>query len=254
MRFVPLSIRGLLAAGLLVVTGCTAATPAVPTNPPPTNRPPTAAAALAPSPAPKPASPAPSPSPSPALSPNPSPSAVASASPAPPVNASLLFSGTPTPSFTLQSSAFTNAGNLPTQFSCDDPSGGQTPPLSWTGAPATARAFALVDQDPDAGGGGTAFTHWVVYNLPSSVTQLDAGLPASPTLPNGGMQGQNGRRVVGYQGACPPAGSPPHHYTFQLFALDGPLPLQPGASIVDLQTAMRGHIVAQTELVALFGH
>ncbi|HEX8969166.1 MAG TPA: YbhB/YbcL family Raf kinase inhibitor-like protein, partial [Chloroflexota bacterium] len=101
----------------------------------------------------------------------------------------------------MQSTAFTAGGNLPTQFSCDDPSGGQSPPLSWSGAPASARAFALVDQDPDAGGGGTAFTHWVVYNIPASVSQLEAGGAAQPTLPNGALQGQNGRRVVAYQGA-----------------------------------------------------
>jgi Raf kinase inhibitor-like YbhB/YbcL family protein len=165
-----------------------------------------------------------------------------------------LFSGTPTPNFTLQSSAFAASGNLPKEFSCDDPSGGQTPPLSWSGAPTTARAFALVDQDPDAGGGGTAFTHWVLYNIPATVTSLEANQPAQPTLPDGALQGQNGRRVVGYMGACPPAGAAPHHYTFQLYALDGTLPLPPGASIIELQQALTGHIVAQTELVALFGH
>jgi Raf kinase inhibitor-like YbhB/YbcL family protein len=168
------------------------------------------------------------------------------------VSVPLLFTGAPTAGFTLQSSAFTAGGDLPKQFSCDDPSGGQSPPLSWSGAPATARAFVLVDQDPDTG--ATAFTHWLVYNIPSSVTQVDAAQPAQPTLPNGGLQGQNGRRVVGYMGACPPAGAPPHHYTFQLFALDGPLALQAGATISEVQPALAGHIVGQTELVALFGH
>jgi Raf kinase inhibitor-like YbhB/YbcL family protein len=126
--------------------------------------------------------------------------------------------------------------------------------LSWSGAPASARGYALVDQDPDAGGGGTAFTHWVVYNIPASVTSLEANQPAQPTLSNGAMQGQNGRRVVGYMGACPPAGAPPHHYTFQLYALDSTLALPPGGTVLDLQAAMQGHIVAQTELIALFGH
>src|SRR5437868_3821348 len=133
-----------------------------------------------------------------AASPAASPGAAASPSPAPPVNIAVLFQGSPTAGFTLTSSAFTAGGDLPRQFSCDDPSGGLTPPLSWSGAPANARAFALVDQDPDAGGGGTAFTHWVLYNIPATVTQLDQGLPAQPTLPNGALQGQNGRRVTGY--------------------------------------------------------
>src|SRR5207247_8105905 len=102
--------------------------------------------------------------------------------------------------------------------------------------------------------GGAAFTHWVVFNIPSTVTDLDAGQPAQNPLPSGALQGLNGRRVAAYQGACPPTGSPPHHYTFQLFALDGPLPLQGGASIVELQSAMSGHIVGQSQLVVLFGH
>jgi Raf kinase inhibitor-like YbhB/YbcL family protein len=70
---------------------------------------------------------------------------------------------------------------------------------------------------------------------------------------NGGMQGLNGRGQVGYLGACPPPGAPAHHYTFQLFALDATLPLQPGATISDVRTALNGHVVAQTQLVALFG-
>jgi Raf kinase inhibitor-like YbhB/YbcL family protein len=165
------------------------------------------------------------------------------------------MSGPPTAGFTLQSSAFTAGGNLPTEFSCDAPGGGQSPPLSWSGAPATAKAFALVDQDPGAGAGGAAFTHWVIYNIPASVTQLDAGQPAQEApLANGALQGQNGRRVVGYMGACPPAGGAPHHYTFQLWALDGPLTLPAGATVIALQQAMTGHTVGQTQLVALFGH
>lgn len=113
----------------------------------------------------------------------------------------------------------------------------------------------MVDQDADGNvGGGALVTHWVVYNIPSTVTQLDQGLPPQPTLSNGAMQGLNVRRAIGYMPVCPPAGAPAHHYTFQLYALDGTLPLQPGASIIDLQNAMRGHVVGQTELVALFGH
>jgi Raf kinase inhibitor-like YbhB/YbcL family protein len=241
-----------------LITGCSVAAP---TGSAPASAP--APTVAAPSPAANPASPVASP----AVAPSPSqaasraaspaaslPSVAGSPSPGAAVNAGLLFTGPPTSGFVLQSSAFANGGELPKQFSCDDPSGGQTPPLSWSGAPASARAYALIDQDPDAGGQGSAFTHWLVYNIPANVTQLDAAQPALPTLPNGALQGQNGRRVVGYMGACPPAGAPPHHYTFQLFALDGQLALQPGAAISELQIALNGHIVGQTELVALFGH
>jgi Raf kinase inhibitor-like YbhB/YbcL family protein len=110
----------------------------------------------------------------------------------------------------------------------------------------------MAEQDPDIPP-PNAVTHWLTYNIPSSVTQLDPGQTAAETLPNGAMQGLNSRRTLGYLGACPPVGSSPHHYTFQLFALDGTLPLQAGATIVDVQRAMTGHIVGQTQLVALFG-
>ncbi|HTD79459.1 MAG TPA: YbhB/YbcL family Raf kinase inhibitor-like protein [Chloroflexota bacterium] len=165
----------------------------------------------------------------------------------------LLAVGTPTPGFNLTSSAFTNNANLPTEFSCAASNGGVSPPLAWSGAPSSARAFALVDQDPDVAPPQGPFTHWVTYNIPATVTSFDQALPTTPTLPNGAMQGLNGRGQVGYLGACPPPGAPAHHYTFQIFALDGTLPLQPGASIGALRDALNGHVVAQTQLVALFG-
>src|SRR5258708_560183 len=182
------SLVYVLLTSIVLIAGCspTAPTAAVPTNPP---LPPTVPSALA----------------------------AASPSAGPAVNAPLIASGPPTAGFVLQSSAFTPGGNLPTQYSCDAPGGGHSPPLSWSGAPAASRSFALVDQDPDAGGGGSAFTHWVVFNIPPSVTQLDTGLPAGDSLPNGALQGQNGRRVTAYQGACPPAGGPRPHCTFPLF-------------------------------------
>ena len=185
------------------------------------------------------------------------PSPVAAASPTPPagpvVNAPLLLSGPLTPGFTLHSSAFDDGGTLPAEYSCDGPGGGKSPPLNWTGTPSGTRAFALVDQDPDAGGGGSAFTHWVIFNLPGNVDAARSW-PAGwgDVLPNGGLQGQNGRRIVGYQGACPPAGSPPHHYTFQLWALSAPrVAHRHHRRPAD---GLSGTVVGQTQLVALFGH
>jgi Raf kinase inhibitor-like YbhB/YbcL family protein len=240
------SVTALLVAMVLLSTGCGGTpTPSAPA----TARPATSETAVG-APSAKPGAAKPSAaagSPVAAVSPVPSPSA------GPAVNAPLLLAGPLTAGFVLQSSAFTDGGTLPSEYSCDGPGGGQSPPLSWTGAPPNTRAFALVDQDPDAGGGGNAFTHWVVFNIPADVGQLDAGRPVGDVLPNGALQGQNGRRIVGYQGACPPAGSAPHHYTFQLWALSAPLALPIGAAIVDLQRALPGNVVGQTQLVAVFG-
>jgi Raf kinase inhibitor-like YbhB/YbcL family protein len=142
-------------------------------------------------------------------------------------------------------------------FTCVAPGGGTSPQLSWSGAPTTTQAYALVEQDADT---ATPNTHWLVYNIPASVTQLERGQPEEvATLPNGALQGQDHAQgieatfaLIGYEGACPPPGAAAHHYTFQLFALDGMLPLQPASSITALKAAMAGHIVGQTELVAPF--
>jgi Raf kinase inhibitor-like YbhB/YbcL family protein len=246
VRFAMVTTTAMLVTTVLLIVGCGTPAASGPTNAP------AASPAAASSPSAKPAA-SPSAKPSQAASPGPSP--VAAATPAgPAVNGPLLLSGPLTAGFELQSLAFMDGGDLPSQYSCDAPGGGQSPPLSWTGAPSSTRAFALVDQDPDAGSGGNAFTHWVVFNIPANITQFEAGMPTGDVLPNGALQGQNGRRVVAYMGACPPAGSAPHHYTFQLWALNAPLALPIGATILDLQRAMTNNIVGQTKLVALFAH
>ena len=134
------------------------------------------------------------------------------------------------------------------------PGGGKSPPLNWTGRPRAPAPWRSSIRIPTLGLAAPAFTHWVVFNIPANTTQFEAGMPAGDVLPNGALQGQNGRRVVAYQGACPPAGSPPHHYTFQLWALSAPLALPIGATIVDLQRALTNTVVGQTKLVALFAH
>ena len=256
----------LLIAAMLVMAGCSSAAPATPTSPPVSSPPTQAAAKPAASPV---ASPSPSavaaakPAASPAASIVPSPSAAAAAaSPSPavdnsPYQSAVLFNGSPTAGFTLQSTDISAGNTIPTMFTCVAPGGGTSPQLSWSGAPASTQSYVLVEQDPDT---PTPNTHWLVYNIPATVTQLAQGQPEEqPSLANGAMQGQDHAQgifaafaLIGYEGACPPQGAGPHHYTFQLFALDQMLPLQPGANINQLKAAMAGHMVGQTELVAPF--
>jgi Raf kinase inhibitor-like YbhB/YbcL family protein len=162
------------------------------------------------------------------------------------------MTGASTPEFVLTSDTFEDGGDLPTVNSCDGPNGGESPALTWTGAPNGTRGYVLALQDPDAGAPNT-ITHWIVYNIPATVTEIPANQPMTPTLANGAMQGQNARRTVGYIGSCPPPGTPAHHYTFQVLAVDGPLAVAPGASIVDVAAALNGHVVGATKLVANFG-
>jgi Raf kinase inhibitor-like YbhB/YbcL family protein len=151
--------------------------------------------------------------------------------------------------FALQSTAFTDGAALPADFTCDG--GGHSPPLAWSGAPTGTAAYALIEQDADTKSGAQPFTQWLVYNMPLAVTQLTAGVPPSPLLANGSQQGTNDGHTIGYLGACPDAGQPAHHLTFALFAQDGYVTLETGATSDDVQAALKGHTLGQTQLTAV---
>ena len=151
--------------------------------------------------------------------------------------------------FQLKSSAFSNDGAIPPKFSCDGPD--VSPELSWNDPQAGTKVFALIMDDPDAPGG--TWVHWVLYDLPPSVRELPEGVPKTKDLQIGARQGVNDFRRVGYGGPCPPHGAA-HRYSFRLYALDRPTQLPAGASKGDLERAMKGHILGQSELVGRFQH
>jgi Raf kinase inhibitor-like YbhB/YbcL family protein len=151
--------------------------------------------------------------------------------------------------FVLQSSAFAGGATLPPEFTCDGAD--MSPPLAWSGAPPGTAAYALIEQDTDVHLATEPFTQWLVYNMPRTINQLAPGQPARPLLPNGSQQGQNGNSSIGYFGPCPNRGDPPHHLNFDLFAQDGYVTLETGASIDGVRTALQGHVVGQTQLQAL---
>jgi Raf kinase inhibitor-like YbhB/YbcL family protein len=147
----------------------------------------------------------------------------------------------------IQSNAFAANGPIPAAYTCsgDD----KSPSLAWTGVPAATKSIALIVRDPDAPMG--SYVHWVIYNISASATGLPAGLPATPTLENGAVQGVSGRDTSGYQGPCPPPG-PAHHYHFRLYALDRKVNLAAGANAAEVEQAIKGHVLASTELVGTF--
>src|SRR5262249_38888 len=147
----------------------------------------------------------------------------------------------------LTSTAFQNEGKIERNLAW----GGEdfAPGLSWQGVPQGTKSFALIVHDPDAPRAG-GWTHWVVYNLPASTTQLKENVPKQENLAGGGLQGVNDSGRVGYMGPCPPSGT--HRYYFYLYALDQEFSLKSRASKADLESAMRGHILAQTELMGKF--
>jgi Raf kinase inhibitor-like YbhB/YbcL family protein len=128
-----------------------------------------------------------------------------------------------------------------------------SPALRWSGVPAGVKSLALVMEDPDAQS-PRPFVHWMVYNLPPSIQMLNEAISSAPRLKqlDGALQGRTSRGNIGYFGPRPPKTDPPHHYHFQLFALDVMLPLDPGVSREQLLHAMESHVLAAGELVGTF--
>ncbi|AXK72805.1 YbhB/YbcL family Raf kinase inhibitor-like protein [Lysobacter sp. TY2-98] len=125
-----------------------------------------------------------------------------------------------------------------------------SPALAWTPVQG-AQSYALLLEDPDAPR-EQPFAHWVAWNIPGNVHTLPGSLPTrgSPTAVRGMAQGRNDRDGTGYFGPRPPAGDAPHHYHFQIFALDRTLDLPAGATRDQVVAAMSGHVIAKGELVA----
>lgn len=147
----------------------------------------------------------------------------------------------------LSSMTIRQGENIPQQHTCDGPD--RSPPLEWMGVPDRVTTFALICEDPDAPSG--TFDHWVIFNLPGEMRQLQAGIAPVDTLPNGARQGKNGFGTNGYRGPCPPRGAP-HRYTFRLYALDTRLDVPPGATKAEVLAAMQGHIMGQAELMGRY--
>jgi Raf kinase inhibitor-like YbhB/YbcL family protein len=147
----------------------------------------------------------------------------------------------------LKASAFQAGSDIPAQFTWDGSD--ISPALSWTAPPKGTQSVVLVMRDPDAPRG--TFVHWVLYNLPADERELPEDVPPQRTLPSSARQRRNDFGRVGYGGPCPPPG-PPHRYYFRLYALDTRLDLKAGAARAQLDRAMRGHVLAQAELMARY--
>jgi Raf kinase inhibitor-like YbhB/YbcL family protein len=137
--------------------------------------------------------------------------------------------------------------DIPKKFTCDGTD--LSPALAWTDPPNDTESFALIMDDPDAPAG--TWVHWVLYNLPPDASGLPEGVPKDQSLSNGARQGRNDFGKIGYNGPCPPRGSA-HRYVFKLYALDFKVSLAPGATKSQLERAIRGHVLAQTDLVGKF--
>ncbi len=146
----------------------------------------------------------------------------------------------------IKSPAFEQGEMIPKIYTCDGAD--VSPPLEWSSVPEGTKSFALISDDPDAPMG--TWIHWVVYDLPASLTKLPENVPPESTLADGGKQGMTSFRRIGYGGPCPPSGT--HRYYFTLYALDTTVDLDPGATKKQLLEAMKGHILSEAQLMGKY--
>lgn len=151
---------------------------------------------------------------------------------------------------TLKSPAFAHNGSIPQHYTCQGAD--ESPPLEWSGLPAGTKSLALIVDDPDAPDPAAprlTWVHWVLYNLPPSATGLRQAVRPDD-LPAGTREGLNDWKRTGYGGPCPPIGR--HRYFHKLYALDSVLPDLTRPTKAALEKAMKGHILAHTELIGTY--
>jgi Raf kinase inhibitor-like YbhB/YbcL family protein len=158
----------------------------------------------------------------------------------------LPFAGAEGGTMELISSAFNEGGMIPGKYTCDGAD--VSPPLKWAALPAGTKSLALICDDPDAPVGN--WVHWVYYDIPVGTEGLPEKVATDEHPAEGGTQGLNDFRKMGYGGPCPPGGT--HRYYFKLYALDTTLNLPAGATKKQLLKAMENHIIDQTQLMGKY--
>jgi Raf kinase inhibitor-like YbhB/YbcL family protein len=150
----------------------------------------------------------------------------------------------------VTSSDFSASGMMPVAMS--EYGEAASPQLAWTPA-AKARSYVVIMEDPDAKP-QAPIVHWLMWNIPESITQLPQGIQKQARLsdPDGILQGRNTRGSIGYTGPHAPVGDPVHHYHIQVFALDAALDLPGGSDRDTLLAKMSSHVIAKGELVGLY--
>lgn len=154
----------------------------------------------------------------------------------------------------IHSAAFPPNGPVPKRHTGEGED--VSPPLAWGDVPAGTRELALICDDPDAPT-PQPWVHWLLYKIPPTVAELPEGMPAGPRLesPAPMLQGRNSwssGRTIGYRGPMPPPRHGVHHYHFRLYSLDAPLDVKPSLDKAALREALRGHVLAEAELIGTY--
>jgi Raf kinase inhibitor-like YbhB/YbcL family protein len=154
------------------------------------------------------------------------------------------------PMMNLKSSTFEHQKDIPKKCTCEGTD--TSPALEWSNVPEGTKSLVLIVDDPDAPDPAKpkmTWVHWVIYNIPADAASLPEGVKAA-ALPKGTQQGLNDWKRTGYGGPCPPIGK--HRYFHKLYALDVVLPDLKNPTKAALEKEMKGHILAQAELIGLY--
>jgi hypothetical protein len=147
----------------------------------------------------------------------------------------------------VTSGAFRSGTSLDDKFTQNGDN--MSPPITWSKGPPGTQSYAVLAEDAGVNR-KDPIVHWIIYNIPSTSTNLSQGLPSDATLENGAMQGKNVRGAAGYIGPKPPAGQV-HPYHFQVFALRSRLNIDPAtADRATVLAAMKSRVLASGDLVA----
>ena len=146
----------------------------------------------------------------------------------------------------LKSTSFDFGGMIPQKHTGEGVD--VSPELAWTNVPEGTRSFAVVCHDPDAprvGSGSYGYVHWVLYNIPSSVTSLPEGVSEFTA-------GINDNKKKGYMGPMPPKGHGPHCYYFMIFALNEVIDLEPDLTLWQLLDHIEPYVIGMNRLVGKY--
>lgn len=160
----------------------------------------------------------------------------------------------------LTSPAFTDSTTVPVKYTClAQPAPGVSPPLQWSDVPRDTASLVLIVHDLERqrnNRGFPDFLHWILWNIPPAAASLPESVGSAAELPDGTrqllFQGRGGGPPNGYRNLCTPPNDPPHHFVFELFALDRRLELPAAPTRAEVEGAIDGHLLGHAVLVGLF--
>jgi Raf kinase inhibitor-like YbhB/YbcL family protein len=164
------------------------------------------------------------------------------------------------PPMTMTVAGFPDGGQIPVKYSQAAPGvaagEGLSPAITWMNTPPGTLSFVLHMHDLEVARNKTTDdqAHWVVWNIPATATGLPEGVPKGSPLTTGALQISATGDM--YRGPGAPANGPPHHYMFELYALDTVLDVKPTGDAFDTRAsvmkAMQGHILGKAVYGGLF--